>query len=481
MNLEENETNYLEEDEKCQVIENDPSCRFSKVLNIKISTYQYNEEIGKGAYKRVYRGYDKESGCEIAWNVFELERVPENDRKRVHQEIKILKSLKHDNIINFIHSWHNYHKKEIVFITEIVNGGSLKNYQRRITRPKLKVIKHWCREILNGLVYLHSKNIIHRDLKCENILIDTNTNVLKIGDFGLSIQLNTLFTGSVLGTPEFMAPEIYNEHYDTKVDIYAFGMCILEMVTGMKPFCECKGGTGQIIKKVLESQKPQSIEAILNDKIKSIILDCLKPSQERPTAQQLLQQFQATNSEEDNLQVLINEQYLLQLKGESKNSSFLSFKMNQTKMSSMLSGLDSQTRNKIEQRSMHKKPLSIETEDMESIEFNFLKQYSKYLLTQNDETINDLEARQEKELQIMMALHKAQRQTLLNKNIQAQLPKKITSPVSTDIQQLNQPIAESPNSEDENPKAKQILLHKSCSVNQTKLDVIQKSDNHFTD
>jgi len=46
----------------------------------------------------------------------------------------------------------------------------------------------------------------------------------------------------VLGTPEFMAPEIYQEHYDTKVDIYAFGMCMLEMITGMKPFCECRGG-----------------------------------------------------------------------------------------------------------------------------------------------------------------------------------------------------------------------------------------------
>lgn len=58
---------------------------------------------------------------------------------------------------------------------------------RRITRPKLKVIKYWCTQILNGLEYLHSKRVIHRDLKCENILIDTNNNELKIGDLGLSI------------------------------------------------------------------------------------------------------------------------------------------------------------------------------------------------------------------------------------------------------------------------------------------------------
>lgn len=92
---------------------------------------KYNEEIGKGAYKSVYRGYDKESGCEVAWNVFLLQNVPDgtyrlnlDERKRARQEISILKSLQHQNIINFIHSWQN--KREIVFITEIVNGGSLK-------------------------------------------------------------------------------------------------------------------------------------------------------------------------------------------------------------------------------------------------------------------------------------------------------------------------------------------------------------------
>ncbi|CAD8175847.1 unnamed protein product [Paramecium pentaurelia] len=416
-----------DEEQTSKIIENDPTGRFSK----------YNEEIGKGAYKSVYRGYDNESGCEVAWNVFQLMNVSENEIRRARQEIAILKTLKHKNIISFIHSWQSKQKKEIVFITEIVNGGSLKNYLRRITRPKFKVIRYWCKQILEGLEYMHQQNIIHRDLKCENILIDTNNNELKIGDLGLSIQMQSNNTSSVLGTPEFMAPEIYHGNYDTKVDIYAFGMCILEIVTGMKPFCECKGGTGQVIKKVMESQKPQSLEVILNEKIKSIILECLKPANERPTATQLLHQyFQSTNNDEDNSPVQLNESLLNQISHDSKNSSF--FKNNLSKNITELKGnttnninnnLTNQTNklilfhefnpNSMKQSEVRhceqQNKLSMDTADDFSIEQQFGKQYKEYYITQNDETLLDLEQRQERELQLLLSLHKQQKADLSNK------------------------------------------------------------------
>ncbi|CAD8078749.1 unnamed protein product [Paramecium primaurelia] len=416
-----------DEEQTSKIIENDPTGRFSK----------YNEEIGKGAYKSVYRGYDNESGCEVAWNVFQLMNVSENEIRRARQEIAILKTLKHKNIISFIHSWQSKQKKEIVFITEIVNGGSLKNYLRRITRPKFKVIRYWCKQILEGLEYMHQQNIIHRDLKCENILIDTNNNELKIGDLGLSIQMQSNNTSSVLGTPEFMAPEIYHGNYDTKVDIYAFGMCILEIVTGMKPFCECKGGTGQVIKKVMESQKPQSLDVILNEKIKSIILECLKPANERPTATQLLHQyFQSTNNDEDNSPVQLNESLLNQISHDSKNSSF--FKNNLSKNITELKGnttnninnnLTNQTNklilfhefnpNSMKQSEVRhceqQNKLSMDTADDFSIEQQFGKQYKEYYITQNDETLLDLEQRQERELQLLLSLHKQQKADLSNK------------------------------------------------------------------
>lgn len=98
---------------------------------------------------------------------------------------------------------------------------------------------------------MHSRTppIIHRDLKCDNIFITGTTGSVKIGDLGLATLKTRSFAKSVIGTPEFMAPEMYEEHYDESVDVYAFGMCILEMATSEYPYSECSG-PAQIYKKV---------------------------------------------------------------------------------------------------------------------------------------------------------------------------------------------------------------------------------------
>lgn len=142
-----------------------------------------------------------------------------------------------------------------------------------------------------ALEYLQSMTpnpIIHRDLKCENIFINSNKGEIRIGDLGLATCMSTSFANSVIGTPHFMAPEMYEEEYDTAVDIYAFGMCLLEMVTLQIPYKECEN-SAQVFKKVMSGKKPQSIEIIQNEEVKNFILECLKDKDERPTATELLQ------------------------------------------------------------------------------------------------------------------------------------------------------------------------------------------------
>lgn len=155
-------------------------------------------------------------------------------------------------------------------------GVFVYRYLRRFKKINPKVLKSWCRQILKGLAFLHSRSppIIHRDLKCDNIFITGTTGSVKIGDLGLATLKNRSFAKSVsgnfcffvffslrrlffkvIGTPEFMAPEMYEEHYDEGVDVYAFGMCMLEMATSEYPYSECTG-PAQIYKKVISVKIP---------------------------------------------------------------------------------------------------------------------------------------------------------------------------------------------------------------------------------
>ncbi|RWR80792.1 Protein kinase domain-containing protein [Cinnamomum micranthum f. kanehirae] len=264
-----------------ECVETDPTGRYVR----------YNEVLGRGAFKTVYKAFDEVDGIEVAWNQVKIDDVlqsPEN-LERLYSEVHLLKSLRNEKIIKFYNSWVDDGNKSVNIITELFTSGSLRQYRKKHKNVDMKAVKSWARQILQGLMYLHSHNppILHRDLKCDNIFVNGNHGEIKIGDLGLATVMQQPTARSVIGTPEFMAPELYEEEYDELVDIYSFGMCMLEMVTFEYPYSECRN-PAQIYKKVTSGIKPASLNKVKDPQVRQFIEKCLVPAAERLPAKELL-------------------------------------------------------------------------------------------------------------------------------------------------------------------------------------------------
>ncbi|XP_017290974.1 serine/threonine-protein kinase WNK2 isoform X8 [Kryptolebias marmoratus] len=257
-----------EEEPGMKAVSTSPGGRFLK----------FDIELGRGSFKTVYKGLDTETWVEVAWCELQERKLSKAERQRFKEEAEMLKALQHPNIVRFYDFWESpvKGKKCIVLVTELMTSGTLKTYLKRFKVMKPKVLRRWCRQILKGLHFLHTRAppIIHRDLKCDNIFITGPTGSVKIGDLGLATLKRASFAKSVIGTPEFMAPEMYEEHYDEAVDVYAFGMCMLEMATSEYPYSECQNAA-QIYRKVTSGVKPASYSKVSDPEIKEIIGECI--------------------------------------------------------------------------------------------------------------------------------------------------------------------------------------------------------------
>ncbi|XP_074582243.1 putative serine/threonine-protein kinase WNK5 isoform X2 [Curcuma longa] len=263
-------------------VEVDPSGRYGR----------FDEVLGKGATKTVYKAFDELNGMEVAWNQAKLCNLLQSPEalQRMYSEVHLLSSLRHESIIRFHASWIDIQHRTLNFITEMFTSGTLREYRQTYPRVDIRAIKNWARQILHGLVYLHGHDppVIHRDIKCDNIFVNGHLGQVKIGDLGLAAVLRRHQSAhSVIGTPEFMAPELYEEEYNELVDIYSFGMCMLEMLTAEYPYSECCN-PAQIYKKVTSGKLPEAFYRIQDPEAKRFISRCLENVVNRSSAKELL-------------------------------------------------------------------------------------------------------------------------------------------------------------------------------------------------
>lgn len=130
--------------------------------------FKYDIEVGRGSFKTVFRGLDSHTGVAVAWCELLDKKVNKAERQRFREEAEMLKKLQHPNIVRFYNYWETSiaRKKNIVLVTELMLSGTLKSYLRRFKKINQKVLRSWCRQILKGLTFLHSRSppIIHRKL-----------------------------------------------------------------------------------------------------------------------------------------------------------------------------------------------------------------------------------------------------------------------------------------------------------------------------
>ncbi|KNA20380.1 hypothetical protein SOVF_053040 [Spinacia oleracea] len=254
---------------------------------------RYGIIIGGVSDKVVFKGFDGVNGLEIGWSETILSKETLKNEKYVEtlcKEVDVVMSLKHDNIVRCYDSWVDVQKKRIYMIVDLPSSGNLGDYLRKNVLSSDGAIKNWCRQILQGLDYLHSHNppIIHRDVKLENIFINGDTGIVKLGNFNLAMFLDEEYSGDTYNSPEFTAPEV-NEGEACKqtVDIYSFGMCVLQMITLEHPYSEYVD-KDYARTKARSGIKPDALTRVADPVAKKFIERCLVPASERPTAVVLL-------------------------------------------------------------------------------------------------------------------------------------------------------------------------------------------------
>ena len=260
----------------------------------KISHYEIGKVIGKGAYATVKICKNKITQEKFAMKIYEKKILNDNIKKKcILREIEILKKLNHPNIVKLYDTIIS--DKNILLIQELVNGISLRDFynkeirnQKNISEKKYKILTLIFKQIFSAFDYIHKKNIFHRDIKLENILLTKNYEI-KIIDFGFGLYNPRNYLQKFFcGTPNYMAPEIImKKEYDgQKADMWSLGILLYKLFCADFPF---KGKDEKDLYRHIIKGK-YKIKEYVPDLIKIIIDKILRPKPyQRINCDQILQ------------------------------------------------------------------------------------------------------------------------------------------------------------------------------------------------
>uniref|UniRef100_A0A0N4Z346 non-specific serine/threonine protein kinase n=1 Tax=Parastrongyloides trichosuri TaxID=131310 RepID=A0A0N4Z346_PARTI len=218
------------------LLTNDPAHQKEVALGKRIGFYRLGKELGAGNFSKVKLGVHVLTKEKVAVKVMEKAKMDQKSQKLLEREIESIEFLHHPNIIRLFECVETLSKTYLIM--EYAGGGELYNYVHSKGKLPEDVAKPIFAQLISAVSHMHSKNVIHRDIKAENVIF-AQPGWVKLADFGFSCKVqDNVMLKTFCGSPPYAAPELFKdqEYYGPGVDIWALGVLLYFMIVGITPF-----------------------------------------------------------------------------------------------------------------------------------------------------------------------------------------------------------------------------------------------------